>query len=107
MKTIQEINEALKESDSKGYDIWSNPKRRPADTTKGDECEYCLRKCGKNPLHVHITTDGTIVPNDITEEDLERAGHESQGCFPIGTGCAKSLFAAEDIEKYTFRYKDK
>ena len=83
-------------------DIWSNPKR--PDSTQIDECEHCGKKVGKNPLHVHIATSGIIMPNGITEEDIAKVGEQSQGCFPIGNGCAKKLFGNK-IEQYTFRYK--
>ncbi len=104
MKTTEEIEIALYESDKRGYNIWSHPKRKATDPIMGDECEYCLRKCGKNPLYVHITIDGTIIPNEITEKDLKLVKEESQGCFPIGITCAKNLFGG-DLEKYTFKYK--
>lgn len=82
--------------------IWSNPKRFSIQP-QVDECEHCGRKVGKNPLFVHIETSGNIVPNGINEEDLERVDKQSQGCFPIGNGCAKKLFG-DKIELYTFRY---
>lgn len=81
--------------------IWSNPKR-PSDT-QVDECEHCGKKVGKNPLFVHIEIGGDIVPNSISEEELKEVGKESQGCFPIGNGCAKKLFG-DKIDLYTFRY---
>ena len=84
-------------------DIWSNP-NRPDSTIQADECEYCGRVVGENPLHVHISTSGIVMPTGISAEDLEKVGEESQGCFPIGNGCAKKLFGNK-IEQYTFRYK--
>lgn len=81
--------------------IWSNPKR--PDTTQSDECEHCGKKVGKNPLFVHIEISGNIVPNCISEEELAEVGQTSQGCFPIGNGCAKKMFGNK-IEQYTFRY---
>ncbi len=82
--------------------IWSNPNR--PDTTQSNECEYCGKKVGKNPLHVHVTTDGLCVPNDIEDEQLTAAGHQSQGCFPIGNNCAKKLFGSK-INQYTKKFK--
>lgn len=78
-------------------DIWSNPNR--PDDTQVDECEYCGKKLGKNPLCAHINIDGTIIPIDITEADLNLVGMESQGCFPIGQNCAKKLFGSK-INEY-------
>lgn len=86
-KTKQEIINRINEFK---VDIWSNPNR--PDCTQADECEYCGKKLGKNPLYVHIDISGTIIPNDITEEELSFAGFESQGSFPIGQNCAKKLF---------------
>jgi hypothetical protein len=77
--------------------IFSNKNRKG--TTQINECEYCGRKVGKNPLYVHITTDGDCIPNDISVEELEKNGFESQGCFPIGNCCAKKLFG-DKIEEY-------
>ena len=82
------------------YNIWSNPKR--PDDTQDYECEYCGRKCGKSPLYVHINTDGTCIPNWITETILESCGYQTHGCFPIGQSCAKKLFG-KDIDLYTIK----
>lgn len=79
-------------------DIWSNP-NRPRDVQE-NHCEYCGKKCGKNPLWVHINTEGTILPNTVSETDLDLVGMQSQGCFPIGRGCAKNLFGNK-LELYT------
>src|ERR1035437_1366951 len=80
-------------------DIWGNPKR-PDSNYIQDGCEYCGKKHGKNPLYVHIMTDGTILPNSITEEDLDIIGEQSQGCWALGSGCAKKLFG-DKIDLYT------
>jgi hypothetical protein len=93
-KTNQEILTAINELK---VNIWSNSKR-PDDVNGG--CEYCGKAHGKNPLYVHITVAGLIVPNSITEEDLKQVGEESQGCFPIGSTCAKKLFGS-NINLYT------
>jgi len=86
-RTIKEITDRINEFK---VNIWSNPNRPGC--TQTNECEYCGKKLGKNPLYVHINTSGTIIPNDVTEEELSLAGFESQGCFPIGQNCAKKLF---------------
>ena len=84
-------------------DLWSNP-NRPSDT-QVDECEHCGRKVGKNPLYVHVMTSGIVVPNGTTEEEIKSIGEQSQGCFPIGNGCAKKMFGKE-VDNYTFRFND-
>lgn len=88
MKTKEEI---LKRINELKVDIWSNPKRPDSNDIQGG-CEYCGKNCGKNSLHVHINTNGTILPNDITEDELDLVGMQSQGCWPLGRGCAKKLF---------------
>jgi len=99
-KTKEEIKAAIEKFQ---FDIWSNPKRPSG--IQSDECEHCGRKVGKNPLYVHIMITGIIVPNGISEEDIESVGEQSQGCFPIGNGCAKKMFGKE-LDNYTFRYND-
>jgi hypothetical protein len=99
-KTKEEIQDSIKKFQA---NIWSNPKRKQ--TTQCNECEHCGRKVGKNPLFVHIMTSGLIVPNGITEVDISSIGEESQGCFPIGNGCAKKMFGLK-IDTYTFRYDE-
>lgn len=93
MKTAEEINSILKES--RKFNIWANPNRK----SNTDGCEYCGKKTGENPLYVHVTYVGTCVPNDVTEEELENV-EQSQGCWPIGSECAKHLFG-DQIAKYT------
>lgn len=95
MKTKEEILNSINELK---VDIWSNPKR--PDDVDTNCCEYCGKKCGSNPLYVHVSTRGTILPNDITEEDLALVGMESQGCFPLGNSCAKKLFG-DKVNQYT------
>lgn len=98
-QTKEEIKAAVEKLQ---ISIWSNPKR--PSNTQVDECEHCGRKVGKNPLYVHIMTSGIIVPNGITEDDIEKIDEQSQGCFPLGNGCAKKLFGKE-VDNYTFRYE--
>jgi hypothetical protein len=83
--------------------IWSNPKRKSA--TQTSDCEYCGKKAGKNPLHVHIMTNGIMVPRKIKEKHLDKIGQQSQGCFPIHDECAKTVFGGA-VENYCFRYDD-
>jgi len=83
-------------------DIWSNPKRRSQ--TQSNDCEYCGKKAGKNPLYVHIMTSGIIVPTKIKEKHIDKIGQQSQGCFPIHDECAKSIFG-DIVDRYTFRYE--
>lgn len=82
-------------------DIWSNP-NRPT-TIQENHCEYCGKKLGKYPLYVHVTIEGTILPNTVSETDLDLVGMQSQGCFPIGSGCAKKLLGNK-IDLYTSRF---
>ena len=90
------------EVDRLKVDLWSNPKR--PNCPQVDECEYCGKKLGKNPLYVHVMTNGIIVPNDINEEDINKIGEQSQGCFPIGQGCAKKLFGNQ-VSNYTVKFE--
>lgn len=90
MKTTTEILALINEFK---VDIWSNP-NRPDSNDIQNGCEYCGRPHGNNPIMVHINTDGTILPNSITEEDLDLVGMESQGCWALGSNCAKKLFGS-------------
>lgn len=81
-------------------DIWSNPKRPSSEDMQDNCCEYCGKKHGASPLFVHINTSGTILPNTVSEEDLEIVGMQSQGCFALGSTCAKKLFGKK-IDLYT------
>ncbi len=90
--------EILKAINEFKVNIWSNPNR--PDDVQSNECEYCGKKCGKNPLYFHINTEGTILPNTVSETDLDSVGMQSQGCFAIGRGCAKKLFGNK-LELYT------
>ena len=49
-----------------------------------DACTECGRKVGKNPLYVHVSTSGKILPLDLDSKD-------SQGCWPVGSECAKAF----------------
>ena len=84
--------------------IWSNPKR--ISQTQSDDCEYCGKKAAKNPLYVHIMTNGIMVPRKLKEKHVEKIGEQSQGCFPIHYECAKKVFG-DAVKKYCFRYHKK
>ena len=96
MKTPEELKAILEYS--RKYNIWANPKR-PRVVEDTCNCEYCGRKCGENPLMVHITYEGTCLPNDVTQEEIDTV-EQSQGSWNIGRSCAKKLFG-KDIDKYT------
>lgn len=59
----------------------------------GDNCECCMKpiKNTKVEYFFHACTDWEAMPNDATEEQIEEAGLESQGCFPVGSECAKKF----------------
>lgn len=94
LKTINEFK----------VDLWGNPKR--PDDVQENCCEHCGKPLGKNPLYVHVNTNGTILPNGVQEEDLPGIGMQSQGCFPIGINCAKKLLGKK-LPLYTFTYEKK
>ena len=48
---------------------------------------------------VHITYEGTCLPNDVTADEINEI-EQSQGGWNIGRSCAKKLFG-KDIDKYT------
>jgi len=58
---------------------------KAADTS--NLCFSCGRKLGKNPYYFEVTTSWELLPAGNTSTD-------SQGCFPIGSECAKA-FAPE------------
>ncbi len=96
MKTEIELQQIL--SNSRKFNIWSNPKTYNKPTRVG-ECEFCGKPVGKTPLYVHVTYKGTCLPNSVTAEEINDV-EESQGCFAIGSGCAKQLFGSE-LKNYT------
>lgn len=89
----------------KVVNIWDDPKRFKINTCQTDECEHCGKKLGKNPLYVHIMTNGIIVPKEIKEEDIKKIGQESQGCFALTDKCAEQLFG-DVLDRYAFRFND-
>jgi hypothetical protein len=59
----------------------------------GEHSNTCFI-CGKPTAQrsfVHFTTDGFLIPTNIDETDLGQFDLESQGCFPIGSECAKKI----------------
>jgi hypothetical protein len=59
----------------------------------GDHSHTCFI-CGKPTAKrsfVHLTTIGLLVPAELADDDLENFNLESQGCFPIGSECAKKV----------------
>jgi hypothetical protein len=62
--------------------------------TNADDSHYCVvcgRKTGKNAYLVHLDIYGEVLPLDSDSE-------ESQGCWSVGSECAKK-FDASVIEK--------
>ena len=59
-----------------------------ATTGSGDGgCWMCDRDITtKTAQYVHMTTSCTLIPVDA-DEDL----FDSQGCFPVGSGCKKKI----------------
>jgi hypothetical protein len=49
-----------------------------------DLCFVCGRKLGKNAYHFEVNTSWQII---------ELGGSNSQGCFPVGSECAKKFAA--------------
>ena len=52
----------------------------------GDDslCMVCGRKLGANPFYFEVNTSWEVItPNDSNED--------SQGCFPVGSECAKKF----------------
>ena len=59
----------------------------------GDHSDTCF-VCGKRTaikMSVHYTVEGYLIPADIDETELQFRNLESQGCFPIGSECAKKV----------------
>jgi hypothetical protein len=55
-----------------------------------DTCFVCGKRTAKNTF-VHFTTRGFLIPANIDESQLDQFNLESQGCFPIGSECAKKV----------------
>ena len=98
--TQQEALNLINESTA---DIWSHPKGvRGGKDEHENLCEYCGKhsKDGKGE-YFQILTSGLIVPNKISQDtiwELYRLGaikDQPQGCFPIGSTCAKKLLGSK------------
>lgn len=83
--------------------IWSHPKgARGGKDELTDVCEHCGKhtKDGDGG-YFHILTSGLIIPNWITEtmvnelRDMGLIKDQSQGCFAIGSTCAKKLLGKQ------------
>lgn len=61
------------------------PKAKKEDITVTGGCAICGKPINEqNALYVHLLTNGNIVSSF---EDFDN----SQGCFPVGSECAKKL----------------
>ena len=110
MKSIEiteKHREALELINKSTSNIWSHPKgARGGKDYHDDCCEYCGKKIKDDKVdYFHIITSGVIIPCSIDEEiiyDLYNANlikDQSQGCFPIGSTCAKKLLG-DKVEFY-------
>jgi len=91
-------------------DIWSHPNgARGGREMMDEQCEYCGKKVGgkTNTRYVHILTSGMILPNGVDEDAInelqDEIGDQSQGCFAIGSECAKKLLGKQ-IDEFSFKY---
>jgi hypothetical protein len=59
-----------------------------------DECFFCGRGLTERALQngwwVHLNVGGYLVPQDYGSENEDEA-RLSQGCFPVGSECAKKI----------------
>ncbi len=70
-----------------------SPKFESNIETFGDHsntCHVCGKRTASNQF-IHITTDDFLVPIDLDESTIELHGLESNGCFPVGSECAKKI----------------
>ena len=74
------------------YVGWAEPKSNVK--ASDDYCVVCGKKMGKNGYYVHLSIEGTILP-------LDYEGSQSQGCWNVGSECAKKFdqYAFKVIEK--------
>ena len=55
--------------------------------TDNDNCVCCGRPINnEDAFYVHMSTDWDMIHNDANVRD-----EDSQGCFPLGDGCAKKV----------------
>lgn len=101
IKLTEKQSEALQlinDANEFGADIWSHPKgSRGGKDECNDVCEYCGKKSKDGEgQYFQILTSGIIIPNRIDEDiiwELHNLGlcDQPQGCFSIGSTCAKKL----------------
>ena len=60
------------------------PNNRKALDSMTPLCTECGRILGKNPLYFEVNTDWDVIVPKSDEKN-------SQGCFPIGSECAKKF----------------
>lgn len=66
---------------------WAEPK---SNVKHGDDfCTVCGKKMGKNGFYLHLSIEGTILPLNYTGEESY-----SQGCWSVGSECAKQFDAS-------------
>lgn len=112
-KLTEEQKAIVAECEKAFADIWSHPKgaRGGKQYCEEEQCEYCGKKTGKgsNTRYVHILTNGMILPNGVdgdmvTEMNSKGLFHsQSQGCFALGSECAKKLLGKR-IDEFSFFY---
>lgn len=109
MKTItltekhKEALELINNAIVKNADIWSHPKGPRGGKDEVDNCcEYCgkFSKDGEGN-YFSILTSGIIIPCRIPQDvvwdlyHMELIEDQPQGCFSIGSTCAKKLLGKE------------
>lgn len=57
-----------------------------ADSQYDNACVVCGRKVGKNPFYVELNIEGIIM-----KDGVELDGVPSQGCWQVGSECAKKF----------------
>lgn len=104
----QEALELINNAIIKNANIWSHPKGPRGGK---DECDNVCEHCGKHSKdgdgqYFQILTSGVIIPNAIDEPiiwdlyNMKKIKDQPQGCFSIGSTCAKKLLGKE-IELYS------
>lgn len=64
---------------------WATPKSN-VNVGYDDYCTVCGRKMGKNGFYLHLSIEGTILSLDYQGDDSY-----SQGCWSVGSECAKQF----------------
>jgi hypothetical protein len=114
VKLSAEQTQIINECKKAFANIWSHPKgaRGGKEFQEGEQCEYCGKKTGegKNTRYVHILTSGLILPNGLDGDKINELScitdkqDQSQGCFALGSECAKKLLGKR-IDEFSFYYK--